>query len=48
MWKRTSKMTYENLFSKKTSYYFMPETRAIDIDTELDWQFAEYLLKKSK
>ena len=44
IWKRNILLNYDNLFLKKTSLYTMPEERSIDIDTELDWKFVEFLL----
>ena len=47
IWKREALLRYESLFTKKTSLYIMPEDRSIDIDTEMDWDFVKYLIKKS-
>lgn len=33
--------------TKKTSYYYLKKNRAIDIDNELDFKFAEFLYKLS-
>lgn len=35
----------KSFYSDKTFAYIMPPIRSIDIDTELDFRFAEYLLK---
>ena len=35
-------------YSDKTYAYVMPKSRSIDIDTKTDFDFAEFLLKKSK
>ena len=35
----------ERLVAPETLAYPMPRARAVDIDTPLDWQFAELLLK---
>ena len=35
-------------YSKKTYAYIMPQERSVDIDTEYDFEFAEYLMKKEK
>jgi N-acylneuraminate cytidylyltransferase/CMP-N,N'-diacetyllegionaminic acid synthase len=32
---------------KETKAYIMPKERSIDIDTELDFQFADFLMNKS-
>lgn len=38
----------KTFYSKKTLPYIMPQERSIDIDTELDFKFAELLLKERK
>jgi len=45
-WKRDSLLNSKTLFTDKTSLYIMPEERSIDIDTELDWEFVEFLFQK--
>ena len=37
-----------SLFKAKTIFYEMPEDRSIDIDSELDFKFVEFLLKNDK
>lgn len=39
---------YKRFLTDKTRYFVVPRERAVDIDTELDFQFAEFLLKKKK
>jgi len=34
------------LFTDRTALYLMPEARSVDIDSELDWEIVEMLLKK--
>lgn len=46
IWKRKSLLSSQRLFGKTTSLYIMPEERSIDIDTEIDFQFVEFLLEK--
>ena len=46
IWKRKALLGYNTLFTNKTSLYVMPEERSVDIDTELDWDFVEFLVKK--
>ena len=48
IWKREVLMNYDTLFVEKTSLYVMPEERSVDIDTQIDWDFVEYLIEKSK
>ena len=45
-WKRKALLENDTLFTDKTSLYIMPEERSVDIDTELDWNFVEYLMGK--
>ena len=47
IWKRRALLKNNTLFTDKTSLYVMPEERSVDIDTELDWEFVKYLIKKS-
>ena len=46
MWQRRSKIDYENLISDKTVLYEMPQERSVDIDSETDWNFVEFMLKR--
>ena len=43
IWKRQALFEYDNLFTDKTTLYVMPEERSVDIDTELDWEFVEFI-----
>ena len=36
-----------SLFTSDTVGYIMPEKYSIDIDTQLDWEIAEFLMKRS-
>ena len=36
-----------SFFSSNTTGYIMPEEYSIDIDTQLDWEIAEFLMKKN-
>ena len=44
---RDSILQNKSFISNTTVGYIMPEKFSIDIDTQLDWDFAEYLMKKS-
>ncbi len=44
IWKREAILTEKTLFLENTGLYVMPEERSIDIDTELDYKFVEFLL----
>ena len=46
-WKREALMDNDSLFLKRTKIYEMPEW-AIDIDSETDFEFVEFLLKNRK
>ena len=46
IWKRRALLEYDTLFTDKTSLYIMPEERSVDIDTELDWEFVEFITGK--
>lgn len=45
IWKRDIILNENKLFLDKTGLYIMPEERSIDIDTELDYKFVEFLMK---
>jgi len=47
IWKRDIILNYNKLFLEKTGLYIMPEERSIDIDTELDYKFVEFLMKEN-
>ena len=46
IWKRDIIVHENPLFIEKTGLYVMPEERSIDIDTELDFEFVEFLMRK--
>ena len=46
IWKRSTLLNQNTLFTEKTSLYVMPEERSLDIDTELDWEFVEFITGK--
>lgn len=46
IWKRDAILNGDSLFLEKTGLYVMPEERSIDIDTELDFEFVEFLMRK--
>jgi len=46
IWKRDALLNCDTLFTGKTSLYIMPEDRSVDIDTELDWEFVEFVMGK--
>jgi len=48
IWKRKALLSYSTLFVDKTSLYIMPEERSVDIDTQVDWDFVEYIINKSE
>ena len=46
IWRRPVLFEAATLFNPDTRLYVMPEERSIDIDSELDFQFVEYLMGK--
>jgi len=48
IWKRDVLLNSDTLFTKRTSLYIMPEERSIDIDSNLDWEFVEFIFSKRK
>lgn len=44
VWRRESLLQADSVFMDRTRMYLMPEERSIDIDTELDFRFVEFLL----
>lgn len=47
VWQRAALMEKDGLFLPTTRLYEMPEERSVDIDTELDFEFAEFLLARA-
>lgn len=47
IWKRNVILNESTLFLAKTGLYVMPEERSIDIDTELDYKFVEFIMKEN-
>ena len=45
-WKRAVLMKEDSLYLEDTRCFIMPESRSIDIDTETDFTFVEYLMGK--
>ena len=48
IWKRDIILNENSIFLDRTGLFVMPEERSIDIDTELDYKFVEFLLKENK
>lgn len=46
VWHRNALMASTSIFMERTRLYVMPEDRSIDIDTELDFQFVDFLLRR--
>ncbi len=46
VWKRETLLKCETVFEKDTRLYEMPPERSVDIDSELDFEFVEFLMKK--
>lgn len=47
VWKRDVLFDAPTLFNADTQLYVMPEERSIDIDSELDFLFVEFLMSRS-
>jgi CMP-N-acetylneuraminic acid synthetase len=45
IWKRDVLFSEDKVILPKTALYVMPEERSWDIDSEMDFEFVEYLLK---
>lgn len=46
VWKRKSLMERQSIFNEDTLLYIMPEERSIDIDSEWEFEFVEFLFNK--
>ena len=46
IWKREIILNKNSIFLENTGLYVMPEERSIDIDSELDFEFVEFLIRK--
>jgi len=47
IWKKDTILNENSLFLENTGLYIMPEERSIDIDTELDYKFVEFIMKEN-
>jgi CMP-N,N'-diacetyllegionaminic acid synthase len=48
IWNRKAIINNYPAISSKTSIYFMPMDRSIDIDSEFEWKLVDYLMKNKK
>ncbi|QQE81444.1 cytidylyltransferase domain-containing protein [Alicyclobacillus sp. SO9] len=48
VWKRSQFLTDFTLFTDKTRLYVMPPERSVDIDSELDFEWVEFLMKRRR
>lgn len=46
IWKRDTILNSKSIFLDNTGLYIMPEERSIDIDSELDYKFVEFLMRE--
>lgn len=46
VWRRSALFDNDTLFNPGTRLYVMPEERSIDIDSELDFKFVEFMLSE--
>jgi CMP-N,N'-diacetyllegionaminic acid synthase len=47
VWKRKVLLEQDALFLEKTGLFEMPEERSLDIDSELDFELVEFLMKRN-
>lgn len=45
VWRRTALFECDSVFNADTLLYVMPEARSIDIDSELDFEIVEHMMK---
>lgn len=48
IWARQALLEQKNIFSESTGLFVMPEERSIDIDSEIDFEFVEFLMRNKK
>jgi len=48
IWKRNTILHENSIFLENTGLYVMPEERSIDIDTEIDYKFVEFLMRENE
>jgi N-acylneuraminate cytidylyltransferase/CMP-N,N'-diacetyllegionaminic acid synthase len=48
VWSHDTLFGSETLFNPGTQLYVMPEERSIDVDSELDFEFVEFLLTRAR
>jgi CMP-N,N'-diacetyllegionaminic acid synthase len=46
VWNRDALLSGDRVFMERTGLFVMPEERSIDIDTELDFKFVEFILRQ--
>ena len=46
IWKRVTLLKSKLLLNANTGFYEMPEERSYDIDSKLDWDIVEMIMKK--
>jgi len=46
IWKREALLGSDTVFLPNTGLFVMPEERSIDVDSELDFEFVEFLMRK--
>jgi CMP-N,N'-diacetyllegionaminic acid synthase len=48
IWKRDVLLSHDSVITANTGIYVMPEERSVDIDSELDLAFVEFLLERRR
>jgi CMP-N-acetylneuraminic acid synthetase len=46
VWTRQTLFGSDSIFNPTTGLYVMPEERSIDVDSELDFEFVEFVLSR--
>jgi N-acylneuraminate cytidylyltransferase/CMP-N,N'-diacetyllegionaminic acid synthase len=46
VWKRCALFDYDTVFGADTRLFVMPAERSIDIDSEMDFELVELIMKK--
>ncbi|PKM82389.1 MAG: flagellar modification protein B [Firmicutes bacterium HGW-Firmicutes-14] len=48
VWNRDALLSNDTIFNEDTLLYLMPEERSIDIDSELDFTFVEFIMSREE
>ena len=48
MWQTRTSFSYQSLLTKNTILFEMPQERSVDIDSETDWNFVEFMMQRNE